>query len=112
MGQGYANGAATGLGYSLLPNGTLAMGLGTNSTVKVTPTATGTFTTSVPPAGTSCRVIILTAGASSFTITFGAGFKPTGTLATGTTAARVFVVTFVSDGTSLYEASRTIAMVA
>jgi hypothetical protein len=29
---------------------------------------------------------------------------------TGTTAARVFVVSWISDGTSLYEVSRTAAM--
>lgn len=57
-------------------------------------------------------VLILTAGASSFTITFGAGFKPTATLVTGTTTARVFALTFISDGTNLYETARTVAMVA
>ncbi len=57
-------------------------------------------------------VIILTSGVSSFTLTFGTGFKPTGTLATGTTSARVFVLGFLSDGVNLYEKSRTVAMVA
>jgi hypothetical protein len=57
-------------------------------------------------------VLILTSGASSFTITFGSGFKPTATLATGTTTARVFAVSFISDGTNLYETGRTVAMVA
>ncbi len=98
--------------YTGLANGTLAMALGTNNVVKVTPTANSTFTTTVPAAGTRCQIIILTAGVSSFTITFGSGFKPTGTLATGTTAARVFVINWVSDGTNLYEAGRTAAMVA
>jgi hypothetical protein len=49
---------------------------------------------------------------SSFTITFGSGFKPTATLATGTTTARVFALSFISDGTNLYETGRTVAMVA
>lgn len=88
------------------------MALGTNTTVKVTPTATATLTSTVPAAGTEVNVIILTSGVSSFTLTFGTGFKPTATLATGTTSARVFVVSFVSDGTNLYERSRTTAMVA
>jgi hypothetical protein len=56
--------------------------------------------------------VILTSGSSSFTITFGSGFKPTGTLATGATTNRVFVVGFISDGTNLYETGRTAAMVA
>jgi hypothetical protein len=98
--------------YAALANGTTAMALGTNGTVKVTPTATATLTTTVPAAGSRCQVIILTSGVTSFTLTFGTGFKPTATLATGTTAARVFVLSFISDGTSLYEISRTVAMVA
>jgi hypothetical protein len=33
-------------------------------------------------------------------------------LATGTVASRVFAVSFISDGTNLYETARTVAMVA
>jgi hypothetical protein len=86
------------------------MAFGTNTSVKVTPTATATYTTTVPAAGTQCTLLVLTAGASSFTLTFGTGFKPTATLATGTTAARVFAVSWLSDGTNLYETARTVAM--
>ena len=88
------------------------MAFGTNSTVKVTPTASATYTTTVPAAGTHVFLIVLTSGTSSWTITFGSGFKPTTTLATGTTTARVFVLSWISDGTNLYEVSRTVAMVA
>jgi hypothetical protein len=88
------------------------MAFGTNDSVKVTPTGNATYTTTVPAAGQRRTLIILTSGASSFTITFGSGFKPTATLATGATTARVFVVSWASDGTNLYEASRTAAMVA
>jgi hypothetical protein len=88
------------------------MAFGTNTTVKVTPTALATYTTTVPAAGTHCHLIVLTSGTSSFTITFGTGFKPTATLATGTTSARVFTLSFISDGTNLYEVSRSVAMVA
>lgn len=98
--------------YAALANDTTAMAFGTNTCVKLTVTANRTLTTTVPAAGTEVRIIVLTSGISSFTITFGTGFKPTGTLATGTTSARVFVVSFVSDGTNLYEVSRTVAMVA
>jgi hypothetical protein len=96
--------------YAALANGTTALALATNSTVKVTPTATATLTTTVPAAGTHCHVIILTAGTTTFTLTFGTGFKPTATLVTGTVAARVVVLSWISDGTSLYEVSRTAAM--
>lgn len=96
--------------YAGLANSTTALALGTNTAVKVTPTANTTFTTTVPAAGTHCHVLILTAGTSSWTLTFGTGFKPVSTLATGTVAARVFVIAFISDGTNLYEVSRTVAI--
>ena len=98
--------------YQALANGTTAMAFASFATRKVTPTASATFTTTVPAAGTECTLIILTSGTSSYTITFGTGFKATGTLATGTTSARVFVIHWISDGTNLYEAGRTAAMAA
>lgn len=88
------------------------MALGTNSVVKVTPTANATYTTTVPAAGHRRVILILTTGTTSRTITFGSGFKPTGTLATGTTSGRVFSIEWTSDGTNLYESGRTAAMVA
>lgn len=90
----------------------LALALGTNDVVKVNPSATGTFTTTVPPAGRLKQVVLLQTNTTQKTMTFGTGFKPTGTLALGTTANRVFVTNWVSDGTFLYEAGRTAAMVA
>lgn len=77
----------------------------------ITPNATGTFTaSSVPPAGTNCTLEINTAGTTSFTLTFGSGFVAQGTLATGIVAGKRFMVTFHSNGTTLNELSRTIAM--
>jgi len=99
-------------GYALLSNDTLAQALATNYTTKLTVTANRTLTTTVPAAGIRCAVIILTSGTSSYTITFGSGFKPTGTLATGTSSGKVFVINWISDGTNLYEAGRTAAMTA
>jgi collagen triple helix repeat protein len=98
--------------YALLANGATAMGFGTNTAVKVTPTANATYTTTVPAAGTPVTLMILTSGTTSRTITFGSGFKAVGTLATGTASGRVFVVHWISDGVNLYEAGRTAAMVA
>lgn len=98
--------------YALLSNGATAMGFGSVGSVKVTPTASATYTTTVPTAGAICHLMILTSGTTSRTITFGTGFKPTGTLATGTTTARVFVVHWISDGVALYESGRTAAMAA
>lgn len=88
------------------------MGFDVNDVVKVTPTASATYTTAVPAAGRRKVLLILTTGSTSRTITFGSGFKPVGTLATGTTSGRVFSIEFTSDGTNLYETGRTAAMVA
>ena len=96
--------------HTVLANDTLAQALATNTSTRVTVTAARTLTTTVPAAGSTRRVIILTSGTSSFVVTFGSGFKPTATLATGTTTNRVFVLSFISDGTNLYEMGRTAAM--
>lgn len=98
--------------YATRTTGATAMALATDNVVKVTPNATATYTTTVPAAGTRCSVIILTSGTTSYTITFGTGFRSTGTLATGTTTARLFVIDFISDGTNLLETGRTAAYAA
>jgi hypothetical protein len=98
--------------YGALANGTTAMAFATATTRKVTPTVSATFTTTVPAAGTFCTLMILTSGTTSYTITFGSGFKTVGTLATGTTSGRQFSISFRSDGVNLYETGRTAAMVA
>ena len=97
-------------GFTTLAAGTLALAFASKGVVQVTPNATASFTTTVPPAGTRCTLIILTSGVTSFTMTFGTGFKTTGTLATGTVSARYFIFQFISDGTSVIEASRTVAI--
>ncbi len=76
----------------------------------VTPTASETITASSAPVGYGVTLKVLTSGVSSFTLTFGTGFKTTGTLATGTSDAKVFMVSFVGDGTTMNEVSRTTAM--
>jgi hypothetical protein len=90
----------------------VALAFNANDVAKVTPTANRTYTTTVPEASAGQRkaLIVLTSGTSSFTLTFGSGFKTTGTLATGTVSAKVFVINFISDGVSFIETSRTTAM--
>lgn len=97
-------------GYTAHTAGTTVMVLGTNTVVKVTPNATATYTTTVAPAGSYASIIVETSGTTSYTITFGTGFKSAGTLATGTVTAKTFVISFVSDGTNMIETSRTVAM--
>jgi len=108
-----ANATVTGClsgGYIAHADGTTAMVFGADNVVRVTPNATATYTTTVPAAGAICVLSILTSGTTSYTITFGTGFKTTGTLATGTVTARYFNITFVSDGSSLIETARTVAI--
>lgn len=75
-----------------------------------TPNATTTYTCDVPPAGEQRTMILLTSGTTPYTITFGSGFKTTGTLNSGSTSARRFIIEFISDGTYLIESSRTTAI--
>jgi hypothetical protein len=104
-----ASGNITG-GYNNPANGTTAMAFGSYNVVKVTPNASATYTTTIPAAGTRLTLIVLTSGTSSYTITFGTGFKTTGTLVTGTTSARYFNISFVSDGSNVIETGRTVAI--
>jgi len=107
--QGPAGGQP--LGYVVLANDTLAQALATNINTQITVTAARTLTTTVPAAGVRCSVTVVTSGTTSFVITFGAGFRNVGTLATGTTSGRAFVIHFMSNGTNLREEGRTAAMV-
>jgi len=76
----------------------------------LTPAHTATINAASVIAGREIVLVITTSGTSSFTLTFGTNFKTTGTLATGTTSGKVFVMRFVSDGTNWNETSRTTAM--
>lgn len=84
----------------------------TTSILTLTPTGSVSInaTTTNAVKGRTYVLKILTSGTSSFTQTFGTAFKTTGTLATGTTSAKTFIVTFIYDGTNFVEVSRTTAM--
>jgi len=82
-----------------------------DNVIGLTPTASITLSATVPQAGALCTIIITTTGTTSRTITFNStSFRTTGTLATGIVSARIFTISFVSDGTKLSETSRTTAM--
>jgi len=92
--------------------GTVVVNPNLGDILTVTPTGAITFNVtagSLRPNQT-LTVVVTTSGTSSFVITFGTLFKTTGTLATGTVDAKVFTVTFRSDGTNYNEVSRTTAM--
>jgi hypothetical protein len=101
---------ADNIAFSATGTNTAAQNLAVNKLTTVTISADTTLTTTVPLVGSTAYVIVISSGATTRTVTFGTGFKSTGTLATGTDADRRFVFQFISDGTNLVEVSRTAAI--
>lgn len=94
-----------------LPATTGTMTATMDGTVKtITPTGACTFNASGGVTGQTCSFVITTSGVSSFVLTWGTAFKTVGTLATGTTTAKVFTISFIYDGTNWNETARTTAM--
>ncbi|AHF10361.1 MULTISPECIES: hypothetical protein [Dehalobacter] len=96
---------------ALATSGTIAVTMTDSEVFTITPGGTCTFNASGGYAGKRCSFIITTSGTTSYTLTWGTNFKTTGTLATGATTSKVFVVNFVcTDGTNWVETGRTVAM--
>lgn len=112
-GQDGAQGPAGGLlGAAALPatTGAMTANMAAARVLTITPTGACTFNASGGTAGHEVTFAITTGGASSFTMTWGTNFRKAGTLATGTTTARFFSVTFVCiNGTIWQEIGRTAA---
>lgn len=105
--QGVAGGLL-GAGATSATTGTMTVNMGTNRVITITPTGACTFNASGGTAGHEVTFAVTTSGTSSFVLTFGTNFRKTGTLATGTTSARFFAVTFVCiNGTIWQEIART-----
>jgi hypothetical protein len=94
----------------LISASTVVMNWSLGNVFLLTPASSCTVTPANGTDGQVARLVITTTGTTSRTITFGTPSKSTGTLATGTTAGKKFVVTFVFDGTNYIECSRTTAM--
>jgi hypothetical protein len=104
------NGQITGR-YNALSNIATACDFSTNFMFRVSVSGNKTLTATVPPSGTQAIVMLVRTTTSAATITFGTGFKSTGTVVTSTTSGSAIIVSFVSDGSFLWEASRTVSMV-
>lgn len=101
IGAGAATSATTG---------TMTVNM-TTEMITVTPTGACTFNASGGVTGQRITFVITTSGVSSFVLTFGTNFKSVGTLATGTTTAKIFSVSFLcTNAVQWIETSRTIAM--
>jgi hypothetical protein len=89
--------------------GTMTVSM-TTGFITITPTGACTFNATGGTTGNEISFIITTSGTASFTLTFGTNFRKVGTLATGTTSARYFMVTFKCiNGTLWQEKCRTAA---
>lgn len=95
---------------ALTPGASVAVNFNNASVFTLTPAEGETITGSGGTPGATAYIVITTSGTNSYTLTFSTGFKVTGTLATGTVSAKVFVITFVYDGTNWNEVARTTAM--
>ena len=95
---------------ALTPGATVAMDLALGDSFTLTPAQDCTINASNIESGRMIVVEVVTSGTNSYTLTFGTGFKSTGTLATGTTTAKKFGLLFYSDGTDLIELLRTAAL--
>jgi len=104
----FTNGENVGNAATSATTGTMTVNM-TTATITITPTGACTFNASGGTAGQIVTFLITTSGVNSFTLTWGTNFRKTGTLATGTTSARFFAVTFrcASDGITWWEIART-----
>lgn len=74
--------------------GTVSVPL-TSRVITVTPSGAITFNGTGGVVGQQVTFVVTTSGVSSFNITFGTAFRSIGVLATGTTTAKIFTVSFI-----------------
>lgn len=104
-------GGALGSAVSTLgASGTVSLDPTLGSVFSLTPTANVTLNAASVVSGHQISLIVLSSGTTSYSVNFSNNFKTTGALSTGTTTAKNYVLNFVSDGTTYYERSRTVAM--
>lgn len=94
---------------ALTPAGTVAVEPSQGDLFTLTPGEDETINAATVHNGYEFTIKVLTSGTTSRTLTFSTGFKSTGTLATGTSDAKIFLIRFKSDGTQYCEVSRTAA---
>jgi hypothetical protein len=94
----------------ITPGATPSLDASLGDIFTLTPGEDETIAVTNQAAGQEIVLVIHTSGTTSRTITFGSGFKPSGTLATGTVDSKYFVLKFFSDGTNAYELTRTAAL--
>lgn len=105
----YSSGGISASAATSATTGVMTVNM-TSSMITITPTGACTFNASGGVTGQRVTFLITTSGTTSFVLTFGTNFRKVGTLATGTTSARFFSVTFIClNGTTWQEIARTAA---
>lgn len=108
-----ANGAVVGASREtvavLTPASTVNIDASVANVFTLTPGQAETLNVTGGLSGERLTLVVTTSGTSSYTLTFGTGFSSTATLATGTSDAKVFTVSFLHDGTAFREVARTAA---
>lgn len=105
----FANGGIGAGAATTATTGTMTVTMNTEM-ITITPSGACTFNASGGVTGQRITFVITTSGTTSFVLTFGTNFKSTATLATGTTTAKIFAVSFLcTNGTQWVEFSRTAA---
>ena len=95
---------------ALTPGTTVSMDFSLATVYTLTPAQAETINAINCSAGKDVSLIVTTSGTSSFVLTFSTNFKTAGTLTTGTVSAKVFNVSFICNGTTATEMTRTAAM--
>lgn len=95
---------------ALTPGTTVSVDFSTATVFTLTPAQAETVNATNCTAGEQASIVIVTSGSTSYTLTFSTNFKTTATLSTGVTTGKVFVLSFVCNGTTATESSRTAAM--
>lgn len=106
LGKMYTNDKVTAITAGATPNIDARKG----ELFTLTPGENETITVTNGVNGQNLVLVVTTSGTTSRTLTFSTGFKVTDTLATGTTTAKVFTLTFKNVNGTFYEVSRTAAM--
>ena len=100
----------TGDVVALTPGTAITMNAALGEIFTLTPSTNATITVTNAAAGMK-KVLAVTAVATSYVLTFSTvGALVNGTLATGTSAGKVFMMTFAAPSTTLIETSRTTAL--
>lgn len=106
-----ASGTVVGHTSSVLtPGTTVSVDFSLATVYTLTPAQAETINATNCQAGKSASIVVTTSGVTSFVLTFSTNFKTIGTLTTGTTTAKVFNLSFMCNGTTATEMSRTTAM--